>query len=141
MMKVKTDPRLTAKMASYPDHIRPKMDALRNLIWETAEELNIPHLEETLKWGEPSFLTKKGSTLRMDWKEKSPEKYALYFKCTSKLVPTFISIFGDLFTYETTRAISFNLNDTIPVEELKICIGMTLRYHEVKQLPLLGFDE
>ena len=68
------------------------------MILETVEGMEeVDKLEETLKWGEPSYLTKHGSTLRMDWKAKAPDQYAMYFKCTSKLVPSFKAIFGDLF--------------------------------------------
>ena len=95
-------------------------------------------LEETLKWGEPSYLTKHGSTLRMDWKAKTPNQYAMYFKCTSRLVEAFKVIFSDTFQFEGKRAIAFQLNQKIPVDKLKQCIAMTLTYHKVKHLPLLG---
>lgn len=132
-------PDIEAKFQSYPDEVKFKLAHLRQLILEVAEthpEIHV--IEETLKWGEPSYLTKKGSTLRMDWKAKAPEQYAMYFKCTSKLVPTFKVVFGDLFTYENNRAILFGMEDEVPEEALKECIGMTLRYHAVKELPLLG---
>lgn len=71
-MKLTTDPRVEVVFANYPDFVKDKMRNLRNLVIETAREVEgISHLEETLKWGEPSFLTKHGSTLRMDWKEKN----------------------------------------------------------------------
>lgn len=109
---------------------------LRQLVHETAREMEgITELEETLKWGEPSFLTKHGSTLRMDWKMRAPEQYAVYFKCTSKLVPTFKKVFDDLFKYEKDRAIVFDMNDKVPDAKLKQCIAATLNYHKVKQLP------
>ena len=112
---------------------------MRNLILEVASENDSIHeLEETLKWGEPSYLAKHGSTLRMDWKEKSPDQYAMYFKCTSKLVPTIKTIYKDKFRYENNRAIIFKLNDPIPEPELKQCIRLALTYHKVKHLPLLG---
>jgi len=114
------------------------MLALRNLILETANEIGIAELEETLKWGEPSYLTSKGSTLRIDWKEKTPNQYAMYFKCTSKLVSSFKEVFGDLFQYENNRAILFDLQDKIPYKELKKCIAVTLQYHKLKNEPLLG---
>ncbi|MFT5337424.1 MAG: hypothetical protein ACI9YL_001426 [Luteibaculaceae bacterium] len=42
------------------------MDLLRQLIRATVPEIEgVNSLEETLKWGEPSYLTKYGSTLRM----------------------------------------------------------------------------
>ncbi len=138
-LKISRTPEVNSKFQSYPNEIRPKLDYLRSLIIETAtENESIKTLEETLKWGEPSYLTKKGSTLRIDWKTKTPHQYAMYFKCTSKLVPTFKEVYGDLFSYENDRAILFGLEDEIPVKELKDCIDMALTYHSVKQLPLLG---
>ena len=75
---------------------------------EVAKEIDLPNLEETLKWGEPSFLTKKGSTIRMDWKVKNPDRYAMYFKCTSKLVPSFRLAYDEIFDYKETGQSSFN---------------------------------
>ena len=36
------------------------------------------------------------------------------------------------------RAIVFDETDELPVDELKYCILLALRYHRVKHLPLLG---
>lgn len=138
-MKLNSDPRVNHKFKTYPKEIEPKIKHLRKLILETAKETEgLTALEETLKWGEPSYLTKKGSTVRIDWKAKKPEQYAIYFKCTSKLVNTFKEVYGDTFNYETTRAIVFKLDDEIPTKELKHCISLALTYHNVKHLPLLG---
>lgn len=112
---------------------------LKALIIETARETDgINQLEETLKWGEPSYLTKKGSTLRMDWKAKAPDQYAMYFKCTSRLVETFKTVFADKFIFEGSRAIVFQIDEDIPKDEVKACIRATLTYHKVKHLPTLG---
>ncbi len=116
------------------------MDNLRSLILQTAEEIDsISEMEETLKWGEPSYLVKNGSTIRIDWKSRAPNQYAIYFKCTSSLVETFKVIFGDLFKYEKNRAIVFEIDEKVPTEELKMCIGMALQYHDLKNKPLLGY--
>ena len=140
-MTLTSDPRVQEKLTTYPASIQPKLAYLRQLILETAEELaDVQKLEETLKWGEPSFLTKKGSTIRMDWKKKKPNQYAIYFKCTSKLVVTFKEIYGDTFNYENHRAILFGLEEDIPVKALKHCIALALTYHSVKHLPLLGAE-
>ncbi len=127
-----------AKFDSYPIEWQPKMRYLRKLVFETAKELGITTLEETLKWGEPSYIAPKGSTLRMDWKAKNPNQYAMYFKCTSKLVVSFKEVFKDTFKYENHRAILFSMNDTIPNKELKKCIAAALQYHLIKEEPLLG---
>jgi hypothetical protein len=138
-MEVKSDPAVELVFAEYPDAMRKKMLGLRALVIETASEIEgIRELEETLKWGEPSYLTKYGSTLRMDWKSKNPGQYAMYFKCTSRLVETFRTVFGDEFMYEGNRAIIFKMDDKIPTKSLKLCIRAALTYHKVKALPTLG---
>lgn len=137
-LNIQRNPEVRTKFKSYPKDIAPKLNYLRELVLEVAEESGINELEETLKWGEPSYLAKKGSTLRMDWKAKTPSQYAMYFKCTSKLVETFRKVYGDVFQYEKNRAIVFGLENEIPERELKECIRMALTYHSIKHLPLLG---
>ena len=57
---------------NYPEPMRQKLMFLRHLVLETASETEgVNKLEETLKWGEPSYLTKNGSTIRMDWKNQN----------------------------------------------------------------------
>jgi hypothetical protein len=112
---------------------------LRQLILETAlnaEDVN--KLEETLKWGEPSYLTKNGSTIRIAWKKTTPNQYFMYFHCKTKLVDTFKELYSDIFIFEGNRAIIFNENNEIPIKELKHCISLSLTYHLRKHLPLLG---
>lgn len=141
-MNIKQNQKVKTKFKAYPKSIKPKMDYLRDLIIETAGEIeHIEEIEETLKWGEPSYLVKKGSTVRIDWKAKAPEQYAVYFKCTSKLVPTFKKIYGDTFKYEKNRAIVFSVKEKPPKKALKSCINLALNYHSVKDKPLLGFHE
>jgi hypothetical protein len=136
---LKTNPKVNEIFANYPDSVRNKMEFLKDLVIETAEETKgIDEMEITLKWGEPSFVTRKGSTLRMDWKGKAPDQYAIYFQCTSRLIETFRMVFNHKFHYEGNRAIVFALNQKIPVMELKECIRASLTYHSVKHLPTLG---
>lgn len=139
--KLKQDPEVKVKYQTYPTKAKQKLKHLRNLILETASEIDsITEIEETLKWGEPSYIVKKGSTIRLDWKEKAPDQVAIYFKCTSKLVSTFKELYGETFKYEKTRAIIFAMEDNIPEKELKECIALALRYHQLKNKPLLGMQ-
>ncbi len=138
-MELTSDPKVAAIFENYPKEVKEKMLHLRDLVLNTAlETKGLEKLEETLKWGEPSYITKNGSTLRMDWKEKTPDQVAVYFKCTSKLVSTFKAIYKDKFNFEGNRAIVFKLNENIPEKELKHCMEMALTYHKIKNLPLLG---
>lgn len=138
-MEIIGSPEVKAIFDSYPRSVKPKMLKLRKLILSAAREIDgLNKIEETLKWGEPSYLTKHGRTIRMDWKPGKPDEYAIYFKCTSKLVTTFKKVYKDLFRYEGNRAIIFQIKTPIPEEELKKCITAGLTYHKVKQLPRLG---
>ena len=124
---------------NYPENIRHKMLYLRQLVFDTASEISdIQQIEETLKWGEPSYLTKTGSAIRMDWKQSKPDQYAMYFHCKTKLVDTFKELYSDKLTVEGNRALIFNINENVPITELTHCITLALTYHQIKHLPLLG---
>jgi hypothetical protein len=138
-MKLTSNPKVKDIFDKYPKSARKQMLHLRKLVLKAASNIEgLEELEETLKWGEPSYLTKHGSTLRMDWKEKYPEQVAMYFQCTSRLVPTFRTIYSGRFDFEGNRAIIFNLSDKLPDAEIIHCISLALTYHKVKHLPLLG---
>ena len=124
---------------NYPQHMHKKLMRLRQLVLDTASETEgVSKLEESLKWGEPSYLTKGGSTIRLDWKESKPDQYAMYFHCRTKLVDTFKELYRDKFKFEGNRAIVFFKDDKIPIIELKHCISLSLTYHSRKHLPMLG---
>ncbi|WP_312115437.1 DUF1801 domain-containing protein [Brevibacillus reuszeri] len=131
--------KVAAVFEQYPLHIQEKLFFLRKLILDTAAEADgVESVEETLKWGEPSYVTKKGSTIRIGWKNAAPKRYALYFNCNTKLVETFREIYHDSFKFEGNRAIVFDEADVLVVDELKQCILATLTYHTRKHLPMLG---
>ncbi len=68
---------------NYPSEIRKKCLQLRQLIFDTAaKDPRIGPIEETLKWGEPSYLpsqTKSGSMIRLHHYKSKPFDVALYF--------------------------------------------------------------
>ena len=134
-----TDQAVADVFESYPPAIRKKLLSLRKLIYEVAaQDKNIGVLEECLKWGEPAYLAKSGSAVRINWKALSPDNLFVYFNCKTKLVETFKELYGDSFVYQGNRALEFNVNDEIPLAPLKHCIVLSLNYHRIKHLPLLG---
>ncbi len=133
------DPNVASTFQSYPEEIRRKLFFLRELIFEVASEHpNIEALEETLKWGEPSYLADGGSTVRVGWRKSTPQQYAIYFNCNTRLVDTFRELYSGILNFESNRAIVFNQDERVPAEPLKHCIELSLRYHAIKHLPLLG---
>ncbi|EIO3984787.1 DUF1801 domain-containing protein [Vibrio vulnificus] len=122
----------------YPDNARVRLGELRNLVFKVASELELGEVDETLKWGEPSYSVKTGSPLRMDWKLKSPNNYYLFFNCQTKLVDTFRELYGDELVFQGNRAIVLSLSKPLPETVIKSCLELALTYHQRKNLPLLG---
>jgi uncharacterized protein DUF1801 len=88
-------------------------------------------LEETLKWGQVSYLTcesKSGSTIRIDQVKSEPDKYALYFHCQTNLVETFRELYPNL-VYGGNRCILLNASQALPKDALRHCVALALTYH------------
>ncbi|WP_299876730.1 DUF1801 domain-containing protein [uncultured Cocleimonas sp.] len=123
----------------YPETIQKKLLTIRQMIFDLAKHNDeISDIEETLKWGEPAYKAKSGSTVRLTWKASTPNDYAVYLTCSTTLVETFREIYPDTFRYDGNRAIIFSLDETIPKDALKQCLLLCLTYHKIKHLPLLG---
>src|SRR6201995_5053278 len=79
------DPAVAATFDAYPKPVKAKLLALRRLILDTAKATKgVGALEETLKWGQPSYLTAatgSGSTIRIDQVKPATDQYAVYFHC------------------------------------------------------------
>lgn len=127
---------ISAVFAAYPPAIQSHLRRLRALIIRTAATVSgVGHLTETLKWGEPAYLTeetKSGSTIRLGWKKSAPDHYALYLNCQTSLVDTFRTRFPEL-TYQGNRAVVVHTLDPFPEAELSQCIEMALTYHARKK--------
>lgn len=125
----------------YPPEVQSRLYTLRQLIFRTADETDdVGEIEETLKWGEPSYRAKRGSPMRLDWKDKTPAYYFLYFHCQTPLIETFRALYKDELSFEGNRAIRFDLDHALPIDTLKHCIEMALKYHQIKHLPTLGVN-
>ncbi len=110
-----------------------RLTALRILILKTASENTaIGPIEETLKWGEPAYLpstTKSGTTIRINRHQKSDRKYAFYVNCQTDLVERYKELYDDVLKFDGKRAVTFDVEDDIPVDAVKHCIAMALTYH------------
>jgi hypothetical protein len=126
------------KFDEYPENVKRVLLQVRSLILEVAQQQSLGAVEETLKWGEPSYLVKGGSAIRFDWKEKTPQQYFLFFNCKTKLVDTFRELYSDDLEFQGNRAIVLNLNEPIPTVILQHCLELSLKYKSIKHLTLLG---
>lgn len=109
------------------------MLALRQLIFEVAQNTEgVGALEETLKWGQPSYLTTQtgsGTTIRIDQLKKKPGYFAIFTHCQTPLVDDFRQTYGNSFAYDKNRAIIFHENDTPAHDKISEFIRSALTYH------------
>jgi Domain of unknown function (DU1801) len=133
VMKRFDNPAVAEAFDAFPPRVRRKLLALRELIFATAAATQgAGKLEETLKWGEPAYVTaesKSGSTVRIGWKKAKPDQYAIYFHCQTNLVERFRMLFAADFKFEGNRAIVFNENDALLRDALTCCIAAAMTYH------------
>ena len=118
--------------ADYPDQAKACFEAIRSMIFEEAERLEVGPLEETLKWGEPSYLTSKtksGSTIRMAWKPNDPDNCNIYLNCNTDLVDRFRTDFPSAFKTTGNRCIHVPLGEDISELPLRAALAMALTYH------------
>ncbi|MGN1288730.1 MAG: DUF1801 domain-containing protein [Bradyrhizobium sp.] len=121
-----------ALFGSYPAPVKAKLLALRRLIFDTAKATKgVGALEETLKWGQPSYLTPEtgsGSTVRIDQVKPATDQVAVYFHCQTNLVETFRELYPEL-SYSGNRAILLDVAGKLPEAALRHCVGLALTYH------------
>lgn len=128
-----TDPQVDAVFRAYPKDLRARLLFLRRLIFDTASATEgVGELEETLKWGQPSYRTtesKSGSTIRIDRVKSDPKLYAMYFHCQTDLVATFRELYPSELNYGGNRSIIFNADDAVAEAALRHCVSLALTYH------------
>ena len=128
-----SDPAVDAVFSAYPKPLKAKLLALRRLIFDTAKTTKgVGALHETLKWGQPSYLTtetKSGSTIRIDRVKSATNRYAVYFHCQTDLVETFRELYPKELRYGGNRSILLNAEDELPEPALRHCLALALTYH------------
>ena len=126
-----TDPAVRRTFDSFPERHRDLALKLRTRLLEVAAEDDLTGgVEETLKWGEPSYGPSRprvGSPVRIG--PYDDDHVALFFNCRTLLVERFRSTFGDALSYAGNRAVLFRLSEPLPDEAIGACVRAALRYH------------
>lgn len=125
------------KFDTYPLNIKRKLLRLRDLLYEVANENKINNIEESLKWGQPSFTTKGASPIRIDWEVKKPNSYSIYFNCNTRLIKVFRELFKNKLTFVANREIIFSEKEIVDVKIIKYIFLLALTYHKRKHLLML----
>lgn len=126
---------VTAVFNRYPQPIREKLWELRELVLETAVSTpGVGKIVETLKWGQPSYLTvkpKSGTTIRLDAYNVNKGQIALFVHCQTSLIATYRQRHPHL-TTEGSRALILDAYAPLPTDTLRDCIQLALTYHQQK---------
>ena len=115
---------------NYPVEYRYPLLQIRELIYNVASKIpEVGELEESLKWGQSTYSTvkKAGSPIRLD--RFGDDKIAIFFHCQTALVSDFRPLFSNKLEFSKNRAIVIDPNETLPIDELALCIEMALTYH------------
>lgn len=119
------------RFAAYSDSMRDRLLALRALILETAANTDgVGSIEETLKWNEPAYIAKTGTTIRINAHKQSETEYALYVHCQTDLLDRYRTLYSDILRFEGNRAILLKNDEALPIDALRHCIAMALLYHQ-----------
>ncbi len=125
------DPKVEAVFAAFPEAARQGLLTLRKLIFEVAASTpGVGPLQETLKWGQPAYLTaatRSGSTIRLGLPKSGG--FALYTHCQTRLLSDFQAVFPDDFTYEGNRAVHFRDVTGLQTDKIAVLIRNALTYH------------
>ncbi len=129
-------PEVAAAFEAFPPRARKRLMQLRRLIFSTAARTDgVGAITETLKWGEPAYLTeasKSGSTIRLGWKATAPDECAMYLNCRTSLVDDFRTRFPELRT-AGNRAVLFDTTGRLNEVAARECIRLALTYHQRKR--------
>ena len=129
-------PAVRAVFDAYPAGARTLLLVVRDLIFETAAGLpEAGRISETLKWGEPAYLTetpKSGTTLRLAWSPRRPDSAGLFVNCQTTLLDEWRELYGADLDLIGNREIRFPLGRVPPAGPLGHCIAMALTYHKRK---------
>jgi len=121
---------------TYPAEAKDLLLRVRTLLYETADSLpDAGRITETLKWGEPAYLTeapKSGTTIRLAWTPKRPDSAGLFVNCQTTLLDEWRGLYGGALDLVGNREIRFRLGEKLPVAPLRHCIAMALTYHQRK---------
>lgn len=122
---------VSAAFDAIPQPARDRLLTLRALIYDEAAALpDIGPLQETLKWGQPAYLTpqsRAGTTLRLGVPKTGG--VAIYAHCQSRVIPDFQAMFPDDFTFDGTRAVLFGDDAPLRMDKLRLLIRGALTYH------------
>ena len=122
-------PTAQAAFDAMPEPARDTLLKIRTMIYRLAADLPVGRIEETLKWGQPSYATpdtKAATPIRLGvTKTGTP---AIFTHCQSSVMADFQSICGTGFTFDGNRALHLPADALPPLDNLAPLLRAALTY-------------
>jgi len=128
-------------LLAHVSHWSPAAQALlwrcRRLFHDVAASADTGRLDETLKWGQPSWRPVKprtGTTLRMGWDANSPERLSFFVDCKTDLAARMRDIYPDLPLNDGQRHLGILVDAVFLQQAITHLAEMTFTYHRARRL-------
>ena len=129
-MKAPTPPpAIQSALDAMPDDVRAALLPVRDLIYKLATELSVGRIEETLKWGQPSYTTpdtKVATPIRLGVSKTG--RPAIFTHCQSTVMTNFQNTCPPEFEFDGNRALYLEPAGDIAMEKIAPLIGAALTY-------------
>ena len=119
---------------TFPAPVRHRLEEVRAMIFAAAQDAGAGPLTETLKWGEPDYLTEasgSGSTIRLGQVRDDPGHAAVFVNCRTALADTFRARLPAL-PLRGDRAVLVPLDNREGDADLARALTLALTYHRWK---------
>lgn len=123
---------VAAAFRAMPEQARVPLLAVRGILLDAAAaDPRIGPLTETLKWGEPAYLTAatgSGSTVRLGV-SRSDARPALFVNCRTSLAADIAELHGATFGYQAARAVLLPTDIAAHADAIRHAVTLALTYH------------
>ncbi|MEP5732549.1 MAG: hypothetical protein ABJL67_24625 [Sulfitobacter sp.] len=124
-------------IAHWSDPAQQAVWICRTLFHQISTERDIGPLDETLKWGQPSWRPvrpRTGSTLRMGWRQADADHLAFFVDCKTNLAAQMQDIYPDVFQNDGKRALLLPLSRPFAEQAVAHLAELTFTYHQRKRV-------
>ncbi len=126
------NPAVKAAFDAFADENKENLLAMREMIFDVAAQtFGVGPLHETLKWGQPAYLTpetKSGTTIRLG--QTKAGGAAVLTHCQTTVVSDFRALFAQDFQYDGGRALHLSAGTDPSDLRLREFVRMALTYHQ-----------
>ena len=121
-------PEVKAAFDAMPDKARAGCLGLRALIFEVTEATpGVGALREELRWGQPAYLSARGTTIRLGVPKAGG--YGLFVHCQTTLIGEFRVVAPQGTRFDGNRGVLFEVGEAVDREALALLIRAALTYH------------